>query len=342
MLLTLMLDYLSGQIIFVFTQLIVVDWILLIKRQALTCLLQQTSFSFSSVYVYPTVLLLITTCSEERYHLDRDLTKTAGRFGVPVTTPRGTEKKVGDGRGNVKMTSLSTHHMVWPEQWCEYPCHTEDVSSRMPGGAERSGTDHAQHFISQWNHPRMGEWRWHPNRPQDGGTDMTAWWVSSSCRTCWNRSAPCRGIPPRTDAGEKRDGPGAACWETDRAQNFVGGPSWWPGYGPTTYQRWRRLAFRHHHDRDACQVSCSMEAGELEHASWTEERGRRPSVSYVLRAKEYRQQELNLDQLNSAAATFMSTTYWWSSPGAWLSPSCSLRASSSWPFTISRPERVSW
>ena len=46
------------------------------------------------------------------------------------------------------MTSLSTHDMVWPEQWGEYPRHTEDVSSRMPGGAERSGTDHAQHHIS--------------------------------------------------------------------------------------------------------------------------------------------------------------------------------------------------
>ena len=51
-----------------------------------------------------------------------------------------------------------------------------------------------------------------------------------------------------------------------------------------------------------------MEAGELEHASRTEERGRLPSVSYALRAKEYRQQELNLDQLNSTAATFTSTS----------------------------------
>ena len=33
-----------------------------------------------------------------------------------------------------------------------------------------------------------------------------------------------------------------------------------------------------------------------------------PSVSYALRAKEYRQQELNLDQLNSTAATFTSTS----------------------------------
>ena len=85
------------------------------------------------------------------------MTRAAGSFGVPVTTPRGTEKKVGDGGGTVKMTSLSTRDMVWPEQWCEYPRHTEDVSSRMPGGAERSGTDHAQHVISQWNHPWMGE-----------------------------------------------------------------------------------------------------------------------------------------------------------------------------------------
>ena len=51
-----------------------------------------------------------------------------------------------------------------------------------------------------------------------------------------------------------------------------------------------------------------MEAGELKHASWTEERGRIPSVSYALRAKEYRQQELNLDQLNSTGATFTSTS----------------------------------
>ena len=50
-----------------------------------------------------------------------------------------------------------------------------------------------------------------------------------------------------------------------------------------------------------------MEAGELEHASRTEERGRIPSISYALRAKEYRQQELNLDQLNSTA-TFTSTS----------------------------------
>ena len=42
------------------------------------------------------------------------------------------------------------------------------------------------------------------------------------------------GVSPRADSGEKREGPGAACGETDRAQHFVGGPSWWPGYGPTT------------------------------------------------------------------------------------------------------------
>ena len=47
-----------------------------------------------------------------------------------------------------------------------------------------------------------------------------------------------------------------------------------------------------------------MEAGELGHASRTEERGRIPSVSYALRTKEYRQQELNLDLLNSTVATF--------------------------------------
>ena len=77
--------------------------ILQIKRQALTCLLQQTSFSFSTFYVLPAVLLRqvnTTTRSKERYHLDRDLTRTAGRFRVPVTTPGGTEKKVGDGRRN--------------------------------------------------------------------------------------------------------------------------------------------------------------------------------------------------------------------------------------------------
>ena len=34
--------------------------------------------------------------------------------------------------------------------------------------------------------------------------------------------------------------------------------------------------------------------------------GRIPSVSYAPRAKEYGQQELNLDQLNSTAATCMS------------------------------------
>ena len=51
-----------------------------------------------------------------------------------------------------------------------------------------------------------------------------------------------------------------------------------------------------------------MEAGELEHASRTEEQERIPSVSYALRAKEYRQQNLNLDQLNSIAATFTSTS----------------------------------
>ena len=52
-----------------------------------------------------------------------------------------------------------------------------------------------------------------------------------------------------------------------------------------------------------------MEASELEHASWMEERGRIPSVSYALCTKEYHQQELNLDQLNSAAAaTFTSTS----------------------------------
>ena len=47
-----------------------------------------------------------------------------------------------------------------------------------------------------------------------------------------------------------------------------------------------------------------MEAGELGHASRTQERGRIPSVSYALRTKENRQQELNLDLLNSTAATF--------------------------------------
>ena len=51
-----------------------------------------------------------------------------------------------------------------------------------------------------------------------------------------------------------------------------------------------------------------MEAGELGHASRTEERGRIPSVSYALHTKEYRQQELNLDQINSTAATFTSTS----------------------------------
>ena len=100
---------------------------------------------------------------------------------------------------------------------------------------------------------------------------MTAWWLSSSCRTCWNRSPPCR----RRFSKNWRRG---EAWKTrscltDRAQHFVGGPSWWPGYGPTTYQRWRYLAFHHHLDQDACQVSCSMEAGELEHASRKEERG---------------------------------------------------------------------
>ena len=151
MLLTLMFDYLSGQTIFVFTQLIVVDWILLIKRQALTCLLQQTSFSFSAVYVFPAVPL-----RRVNNHLDRELTRTAGRFEVLVTTEGLKGRSATDG-GTVKMTSLSTHDMVWPEQWGEYPRHAEDVSSRMPGGAERSGTDHAQHFISQRNHPWMGE-----------------------------------------------------------------------------------------------------------------------------------------------------------------------------------------
>ena len=79
-------------------------------------------------------------------------------------------------------------------------------------------------------------------------------------------------------------------------------------------------------------MSCSMEAGEFGHASRTEERGRIPSVSYALRTKEYRQQELNLDQINSTAATFTSTSgvdVLMISLGAWLSPSCSLRASSS-------------
>ena len=51
-----------------------------------------------------------------------------------------------------------------------------------------------------------------------------------------------------------------------------------------------------------------MEAGELEHASLKEERGRIPSVSYALRTKEYGQQELNLDQLNSTAATCTSSS----------------------------------
>ena len=77
--------------------------------------------------------------------MDRDLTRTAGRFEVLVTTEGLKGRSATDG-GTVKMTSLSTHDMVWPEQWGEYPRHAEDVSSRMPGAAERSGTDHAQHL----------------------------------------------------------------------------------------------------------------------------------------------------------------------------------------------------
>ena len=101
MLLTLMFDYLSGQTIFVFTQLIVVDWILLIKRQALTCLLQQTSFSFSAVYVFPAVPLRRVNNHLFRRRVsfgqrpDQDCwqVRSAGDRG-------GSERKVGDGRGN--------------------------------------------------------------------------------------------------------------------------------------------------------------------------------------------------------------------------------------------------
>ena len=182
----------------VFTQLIVVDWILLIKRQALTRLLQQTSFSFSAVYVFPAVPLRrvnTTTCSEERYHLDRDLTRTAGRFGVPVTTPGGTEKKVDDGRGNREndIPIDPWHGVAWAVEWVFPPQWRRFFKDAWRSGKIRNWPCSTSHFISQWNHPWMGEWRWHRNRPKDGGTDMTAWWVSFSCRTCWNRSPPCRG-----------------------------------------------------------------------------------------------------------------------------------------------------
>ena len=53
---------------------------------------------------------------------------------------------------------------------------------------------------------------------------MTAWYLPAAGRVGIDRHHA-EGIPPRTDAGEKR-GPGAACGKTDRAQHFVGGPSW--------------------------------------------------------------------------------------------------------------------
>ena len=123
MLLTLMFDYLSGQTIFVFIQLIVLDWILLIKRQALTCLLQQRSFSFSAVYVYPTVPL-----RRVNSHLfggkvslgprpDQDCreVRSAGDHAG-----RDSKRRWATDGGTVKMTSLSTHDMLWPpEQWTD-------------------------------------------------------------------------------------------------------------------------------------------------------------------------------------------------------------------------------
>ena len=265
MLLALMFEYLSGQAIFVFTQLIVVDWILLLKTQALTCLL----------------------------HLDRDLTRTAGRFGVPVTTERLKRRSATDG-GTAKMTSLSTHDMVWPEQWCEYLRHAEDVSSRMPGGAERSRaecveTDHAQHFISQRNHPWIGEWGWHPNRPKDSGTDMTAGWVSSSCRTCWNRSPPCRG---RSSENWRR----GEAWRTRSCL--------WGNWPCSTFRRRTVVVTRIRSDYVPEMTPFGVPSspwprcmpGELQHGGrWTRTRvtdgrtGRIPSVSYALRTKEYRQ-----------------------------------------------------
>ena len=39
----------------------------------------------------------MTTCSEEGCHLDRDLTRTAGRFEVPVTTEGLKERSATDG-----------------------------------------------------------------------------------------------------------------------------------------------------------------------------------------------------------------------------------------------------
>ena len=183
-------------------------WILRIKRQALTCLLQQTSFSFSAVYVLPAVLLRqvnTTTRSEERYHLDRDLTRTAGRFRVAATTPGGTEKKVGDGRGNREndIPIDPWHGVAWAV--VEYSRHTEDVSPRMPGGAERSGADHAQHFISQWNHPWMGEWS---NIPINRKTAELTWRRGEYLPAAGRVGIDCHhaeGVPPRTDArGEAR------------------------------------------------------------------------------------------------------------------------------------------
>ena len=54
---------------------------------------------------------------------------------------------------------------------------------------------------------------------------MMAWYLPAAGHTGIDRHHA-EGVPLRTDAGEKREGPGAACGETDRAQHFVGGPSW--------------------------------------------------------------------------------------------------------------------
>ena len=158
MLLTLMFDYLSGQTIFVFTQLIVVDWILLIKRQALTCLLQQTSFSFSAVYVFPAVPL-----RRVNNHLfqrkvsfgprpDQDCwqVRSAGDHG-------GTERKVGDWRGNREndIPIDPWHGVARAVGWVSPPRWRRFFKDAGSSGKIRNWP--CSTFISQRNHPWMGE-----------------------------------------------------------------------------------------------------------------------------------------------------------------------------------------
>ena len=173
--------------------------------------------SFSIVYVFLAVPLRwvnTTTCSKERYHLDRDLTRTAGRFRVPVTMPGGTEKKVGNRRGNREndITIDPWHGVAWAVGWVflphwrhffkdagrsgkirNWPCSTfhQSAEPSMDGGMKVTSQS-----TKQWRN-------WHDGMVSIFQQKDTL----ESIVTMQNW--------PRTDAGEKREGPGAACGETD-------------------------------------------------------------------------------------------------------------------------------